>query len=123
MDTAPVLRRIGPHGWVGAAAATMITVPIVALQGAKYVYESYTKRAVPCKDRTTMQLPDPMPGLVRQMVEVAPGVRLQTVSPGRQPTKPLMLMLHGFPESWYSWRHQLAEFRDEYDVVAIDMRG
>jgi pimeloyl-ACP methyl ester carboxylesterase len=37
--------------------------------------------------------------------------------------KPLMLFLHGFPEFWYSWRHQLREFSKDYWCVAIDMRG
>jgi len=37
--------------------------------------------------------------------------------------KPLMLFIHGFPECWYSWRHQLDEFGQDYNVVAIDMRG
>ena len=32
-------------------------------------------------------------------------------------------MLHGFPEFWYSWRHQLAEFAADYDAVAVDLRG
>ncbi|MGH9902498.1 MAG: alpha/beta fold hydrolase, partial [Pyrinomonadaceae bacterium] len=35
----------------------------------------------------------------------------------------LVLLLHGFPECWYSWRHQLAALGDEYRVVAVDMRG
>ena len=48
------------------------------------------------------------------------GVNLHYVSLG---TGKLMLMLHGFPEFWYSWRHQLAEFSQDYKVVAIDMRG
>ncbi len=34
-----------------------------------------------------------------------------------------MLMLHGFPEFWYSWRHQLSEFAANYHTVAVDMRG
>lgn len=35
----------------------------------------------------------------------------------------LVLLLHGFPEFWYSWRHQLATLSDEYTVVAPDLRG
>jgi len=38
-------------------------------------------------------------------------------------SKPLMLLVHGFPEFWYSWRFQLNEFSNDYWVVAIDQRG
>ena len=39
-------------------------------------------------------------------------------------TAPLILLLHGFPESWYSWRHQFAPLAEAgYHVVAPDMRG
>ena len=48
------------------------------------------------------------------------GVNLHYVSQGKGK---LMLMLHGFPEFWYSWRHQIAEFARDYHVAAIDMRG
>lgn len=34
-----------------------------------------------------------------------------------------MLMVHGFPEHWYSWRYQLEAFKDEYEVVSFDLRG
>jgi pimeloyl-ACP methyl ester carboxylesterase len=37
---------------------------------------------------------------------------------------PLVLLLHGFPESWYSWRHQLQALADAgYHAVAPDQRG
>ena len=48
------------------------------------------------------------------------GIRLHCVSEGEGP---LMLFLHGFPECWYSWRHQLSEFGKDYRAVAIDLRG
>ncbi|MGH9968432.1 MAG: alpha/beta fold hydrolase [Pyrinomonadaceae bacterium] len=35
----------------------------------------------------------------------------------------LVILLHGFPEFWYSWRHQLAFLGKRYHVVAPDMRG
>ncbi|MDE3094975.1 MAG: alpha/beta hydrolase [Chloroflexota bacterium] len=37
---------------------------------------------------------------------------------------PLVLLLHGFPESWYSWRHQLPALAAAgYHAVAPDQRG
>lgn len=47
-------------------------------------------------------------------------VRLHYVTQGEGP---LMLMLHGFPEFWYSWHHQIPVFAQDYKVVALDMRG
>ena len=41
-----------------------------------------------------------------------------------QGTGPLVILCHGFPESWYSWRHQLAALAAAgYRAVAPDMRG
>lgn len=48
------------------------------------------------------------------------GLHLHYVSQGQGP---LMLFLHGFPEFWYSWRHQLDAFSDRYTCVALDLRG
>ena len=51
---------------------------------------------------------------------VSNGVKLHYVTQGEGP---LMLMLHGFPEFWYSWRHQIPEFAKDFKVVALDLRG
>ena len=37
---------------------------------------------------------------------------------------PLVLMVHGFPESWYSWRHQMTPIAEAgFTAAAIDVRG
>ena len=36
---------------------------------------------------------------------------------------PLVVMIHGFPDFWYSWRHQMEGLKDDFKVVAIDQRG
>lgn len=49
------------------------------------------------------------------------GVRIHTVEEGEGP---LVILVHGFPELWYSWRFQLpAIAKAGYRVVAIDQRG
>ena len=37
---------------------------------------------------------------------------------------PLVIMVHGFPESWYSWRHQIGPVADAgFTACAVDVRG
>jgi pimeloyl-ACP methyl ester carboxylesterase len=49
------------------------------------------------------------------------GIRMRVAEQGRGP---LVLFCHGWPESWYSWRHQLAALAAAgYRAVAPDMRG
>ena len=36
---------------------------------------------------------------------------------------PLVVMIHGFPDFWYSWRHQMAALSKKFQVAAIDQRG
>jgi pimeloyl-ACP methyl ester carboxylesterase len=53
--------------------------------------------------------------------DVGGGVRLHYVEAGEGP---LVVLLHGFPEFWYSWRHQIGPLAQAgFHVVAPDMRG
>ncbi|MEM6701815.1 MAG: alpha/beta hydrolase [Acidobacteriota bacterium] len=58
--------------------------------------------------------------LIHRTIE-ANGMRLHCVEQGEGP---LVLLVHGFPESWYSWRHQLPAIAEAgYRAVALDVRG
>ena len=49
------------------------------------------------------------------------GIRLRVAKRG---TGPLVVLVHGFPESWYSWRHQIPALAAAgYRVAAVDVRG
>src|SRR5882762_11647258 len=48
------------------------------------------------------------------------GVKIHYASLGKGP---LMVMIHGFPDFWYTWRDQMAELSSHYQTVAIDQRG
>jgi len=52
--------------------------------------------------------------------ELPNGIRLHYVCAG---AGPLLLFVHGFPEFWYEWRHQLTYFSRHHLAVALDMRG
>jgi pimeloyl-ACP methyl ester carboxylesterase len=61
-----------------------------------------------------------MTQLTHRFVETN-GIRMHLAEQG---TGPLFLLLHGFPEGWYSWRHQMAALSEAgYHAVAPDQRG
>jgi epoxide hydrolase 4 len=48
------------------------------------------------------------------------GVKIHYVTVGEGP---LVVMLHGFPDYWYTWRDQMPVLAKHYQVVAVDLRG
>jgi epoxide hydrolase 4 len=48
------------------------------------------------------------------------GVKIHYASVGQGP---LVVMIHGFPDYWYTWRDQMQALSVNYQVVAIDQRG
>ena len=48
------------------------------------------------------------------------GVKIHYVTAGKGP---LVVMLHGFPDYWYTWRDQIPVLAKQFQVVAVDLRG
>jgi len=48
------------------------------------------------------------------------GVKIHYAKAG---SGPLVVFIHGFPDFWYSWRHQMQGLADTHTVVALDTRG
>jgi epoxide hydrolase 4 len=48
------------------------------------------------------------------------GVKIHYVAIGKGP---LIVMIHGFPDFWYTWRKQMDALSGHYRVVAVDQRG
>ncbi|XP_034948514.1 epoxide hydrolase 4-like isoform X2 [Chelonus insularis] len=50
------------------------------------------------------------------------GIKFHYVEAGEM-NKPLVLLLHGFPDCWLSWREQLPILSEHYRVIALDLKG
>ncbi|MDE2596290.1 MAG: alpha/beta hydrolase [Sphingomonadales bacterium] len=55
-------------------------------------------------------------------VELGRNIALDVIDTGPR-NAPVLLFLHGFPESHRTWRHQIAHFSDRYRCIAPDQRG
>jgi pimeloyl-ACP methyl ester carboxylesterase len=64
-----------------------------------------------------------VPGVRSRFVDTATGLRMHVLEAGT-PGQPCVLLLHGFPELAYSWRHQLPALAAAgWHVIAPDQRG
>ncbi len=57
---------------------------------------------------------------VRHRFIQANGVKLHIAEAGKGPP---LLMLHGWPQHWYMWRHQIPRLAKQYHVICPDLRG
>ncbi|MDA7977765.1 MAG: alpha/beta hydrolase [Pirellulales bacterium] len=60
-----------------------------------------------------------LPGATEGFVDSG-GVKIHYVTMGNGP---LLVMIHGFPDYWYSWRKQMPALAEHFQVVAVDQRG
>ena len=70
---------------------------------------------------TALPLP---PGVRSRHLMLSSGLNMHVLEAGQDKQQPLVLLLHGFPELAFSWRHQLPSLAQAgYHVVAPDLRG
>jgi pimeloyl-ACP methyl ester carboxylesterase len=74
-----------------------------------------------------LAVPQPVPAQpgdvfdrVKHGYATSDGVRIHYATLGEGP---LVVMIHGFPDFWYTWRHQMDALSAQFQVVAIDQRG
>ncbi len=90
--------------WTGIFASPLVSAQTTNQQGDAAMTES-----------------SPVEGITFSTIE-SNGIRMRVATKGD--TGPLVIMAHGWPESWYSWRHQISAVAAAgYRVVAPDMRG
>lgn len=71
------------------------------------------------------QQPAPTPDIASRVTHGyanSNGVKIHYAALG-DARKPLIVMIHGFPDFWYTWRHQMDALSADYYTVAIDQRG
>ena len=59
------------------------------------------------------------PTLTRHTVRVN-GIRMHVAEAGKGPP---VVLLHGYPETWYAWRNQWPDLARDYHVIMPDLRG
>lgn len=104
----PTLNKIGVN-----------TVALAALLATSLV-GSWSSQVIAQQEDTIVSTESPVAGINFRFIE-SNGLRMRIAEAGNGP---LILLAHGWPESWYSWRHQILMLAEAgYHVVAPDMRG
>jgi pimeloyl-ACP methyl ester carboxylesterase len=88
-----------------------VTTRVASLTAALYLL---------CAPTLSAQQPDVFDRVEHGYAVSDAGVKIHYATLG---TGPLVVMVHGFPDFWYSWRHQMTALADSFQVVAIDQRG
>jgi pimeloyl-ACP methyl ester carboxylesterase len=65
--------------------------------------------------------PPALPGVSHEHIEI-PGVRVHVAVAGA-PDAPPLVLLHGWPQHWWSWRHVIPALAETHRVIAPDLRG
>jgi pimeloyl-ACP methyl ester carboxylesterase len=94
-----------PRRWRRALAAVAVSAGLLAATG--------TAVAAPHRE------PTPLPGFHDGYVS-NDGIRIHYVTGGHGPA---LVLLHGWPETWYAWSGLMPALARDHTVIAIDLRG
>jgi len=72
------------------------------------------------QNATSSIVPNDIDAYVQHGYADSNGVKIHYASIGEGP---LIVMLHGFPDFWYTWRNQMVALAPHFQVVALDLRG
>lgn len=109
-------RASGWLSWRGAVVATASGLALAACAPSEPGQEAAAPVSEEEEDVTVVQ------GFNTRMIETN-GITLRVAEAG-DADDPLIVLVHGWPESWYSWRHQIPALAEAgYHVIAPDMRG
>jgi len=101
------------------AAAIGIAVPATSAQARSAQAGTAQVSAAPAAQRACSLNPPPPAGFTESTVEVN-GIGINYVRGGHGPA---LLLLHGYPQTWYSWDDILPALARHYTVVAPDLPG
>src|SRR5215472_431908 len=116
--------RISRRGLLGAAGGGALALGLAgaALTGAAPAARAARTDGVDAGD--IPQPPQLPPGFWKtftsQYFSVGDGVRLHAVTGGDGPP---LLLIHGWPETWYAWRLVMPALARDFQVIAVDQRG
>ena len=110
-------RDVTPARSTAVSVATLLFLLALVSPGGTRAVRAQTPEPAPVNEARTAQK---SADALTHAYATVNGVKLHYVTRG---TGPVLLFLHGFPEFWYMWRNQIAEFARTHRVIALDMRG
>ncbi|MFJ9033263.1 alpha/beta fold hydrolase [Streptomyces sp. NPDC102274] len=100
-----------------AALVAVLVVSVTASAGAWS--ESRGRGTSAAQSRSPYPRAEPPPGFQSKYAEVK-GFRMHYLRGGKGPP---VVLIHGFPQTWAEWRHQMGPLSKTHTVIAVDLRG
>nr|ACO14929.1 Abhydrolase domain-containing protein 7 [Caligus clemensi] len=106
---------------IGFLIAIVVFIPLVIQASFKFIL----KEAFVTKPRKDRPIVFDSYGTHRylELPEGNIGIHVVDSGTGESDSRPLMLFVHGFPDFWYSYRHQIKYFSSQFRCVSMDNRG